>query len=76
MVGGLVLGLAIVLFLEFRDTSVRSERDIWAFLDLPVLTSISLSDQVPTEDPSGRNWLRRIFLQRVKRSQLPEVAKA
>ncbi len=71
LAGGLVLGLAIVLLLEFRDTSMRNERDIWAFLDLPVLTSISLSDQVPADGPTGRNWLRRIFLQRVKRSQIP-----
>lgn len=76
LVGGLALGLAIVLLLEFRDTSVRSERDIWAFLELPVLTSISLSDQVLLQNPPGRNWLKRIFLQRVKRSQVAEPAKA
>lgn len=75
--GGLVLGLAIVLLLEFRDTSMRSERDVWAFLELPVLTTISLSDQIPAADgPSGRNWISRIFLQRVKRSQIAEPAKA
>ncbi|WP_419805739.1 GumC family protein [Terriglobus sp.] len=76
LAGGLVLGLAVVLLLEFRDTSMRTERDVWAFLDLPVLTSISLSDQVPSDGPTGRSWLTRIFLQRVKRSDLAGSAKA
>ena len=76
LASGLILGLAIVLLLEFRDTSMRSERDVWAFLDLPVLSSISLSDQVPVDGPVGRNWLTRIFLQRVKRTALPAPAKA
>lgn len=76
LVAGAVLGFGIVLLMEFRDTSMRTERDVWAFLDLPVLTSISLSDQVPADGPTGRNWLSRIFLQRVKRSDLSAAAKA
>src|SRR6185437_8797521 len=28
---GLFMGLLIVAFLEYRDTALRSERDIWAF---------------------------------------------
>ena len=76
LAGGLALGLAVVLLLEFRDTSMRNERDIWAFLDLPVLTSISLSDEVPADGPDGRNWFKRIFLQRIRRSALPTPAKA
>lgn len=74
--GGLILGLAIVILLEFRNTAMRTERDIWAFLELPVLTSISLSPDVPAEPMAGRGWISRIFLQRVKRSQLSEPAKA
>ena len=75
LAGGFVLGLGIVLLLEFRDTSMRSERDVWAFLDLPVLTSISLSEDVPSE-PTSRGWFRRIFLQRVKRTDMAAPAKA
>ena len=76
LVGGLVLGLAIVLLLEFRDTSMRSERDVWAFLELPVLSSLSLSDQVPSDGMTSRGWLSRVFLQRVRRSGTPAPAKA
>jgi polysaccharide chain length determinant protein (PEP-CTERM system associated) len=38
--GGLALGLALTLFLETQDTSMRSERDVEIALRLPVLVSI------------------------------------
>jgi len=37
---GLALGLALMLFLETQDTSMRSERDVEIALRLPVLVSI------------------------------------
>lgn len=37
---GLALGLMIVGLLEYRDASLRSERDIWAFTKLPTLAVI------------------------------------
>ncbi len=39
---GLILGLAIVALLEYRDTAIRSDRDLWAFTKLPTLGTISL----------------------------------
>lgn len=38
--GGLALGLGLALWLELRDKSVRSEADVIALLDLPVLTQV------------------------------------
>jgi uncharacterized protein involved in exopolysaccharide biosynthesis len=38
--GGLVLGLALAMWLEFRDKSVRTEADVIALLGLPVLTQV------------------------------------
>jgi capsular polysaccharide biosynthesis protein len=38
--GGLVLGLALATWLEFRDKSVRTEADVIALLGLPVLTQV------------------------------------
>ena len=32
-----VLGLLIVAWMEYRDTALRTERDIWAFTKLPTL---------------------------------------
>ncbi len=73
---GFFVGLILIALLEFKDTSIRNERDIWAFLQLPVLTSVSLSDDVPTiVTRTGRNWFKRIFFQRVRRSTVPEPAK-
>ncbi|MDW5267480.1 MAG: Wzz/FepE/Etk N-terminal domain-containing protein [Edaphobacter sp.] len=54
-VGGLALGILIVGLIEYRDTAVRSERDIWAFTKLPTLGVIGFSsDDEPA--PSQRRW--------------------
>ena len=54
---GLLLGAGIAGFLEYRDTSLRSERDVWAFTKLPTLATISLLD-VPETSKPGRLWGR------------------
>jgi uncharacterized protein involved in exopolysaccharide biosynthesis len=38
--GGLVLGIGLGLLLELRDKSLRSESDVIAALDLPVLSQV------------------------------------
>jgi polysaccharide chain length determinant protein (PEP-CTERM system associated) len=38
--GGLALGLIVVLWLEMRDKSIRTEQDVIAALDLPMLVSV------------------------------------
>ena len=38
--GGLALGLGLAMWLELRDQSVRTERDVLAVLDLPVLSQV------------------------------------
>jgi polysaccharide chain length determinant protein (PEP-CTERM system associated) len=58
LAGGLGLGLLIVALLEYLDTAVRSERDIWAFTKLPTLGVIGFSgahEQVMTK----RRWFGR-----------------
>jgi polysaccharide chain length determinant protein (PEP-CTERM system associated) len=40
LAGGLVLGLLMAGLLEYRDTAMRTERDIWAFTKLPTLAVI------------------------------------
>lgn len=74
LAAGLALGLLIIALLEFKDTSMRNERDVWAFMQLPVLTTISLSDGVALEGSPRRNWLKRIFLKRVPRTSAPAQA--
>ena len=43
---GLFLGMLIAGLLEYRDTSLRDERDIWAFTKLPTLAIISHVDDL------------------------------
>lgn len=55
---GLFLGLLIVGTLEYLDTAVRSERDIWAFTKLPTLGVIAFNGE-PELIKSRRKWFRR-----------------
>jgi polysaccharide chain length determinant protein (PEP-CTERM system associated) len=55
LVGGIALGLLIVGLIEYSDTALRSERDIWAFTKLPTLAVIGLSGDV--QPPAAkRRW--------------------
>lgn len=52
---GLVLSCGISALLEYRDTALRSERDVWAFTHLPTLAIISVAHG--DENHAGR-WTR------------------
>ena len=51
--GGLVLGLMIVAFLEYKDTALRTERDVWAFTKLPTLAVIAYSGELNRKSSKG-----------------------
>lgn len=53
---GLVFGLAISALLEYRDTAVRDERDIYAFTKLPTLACISYVDGLPAPRTQRKHW--------------------
>jgi capsular polysaccharide biosynthesis protein len=53
---GLLLGLLLAAMLEYRDTSLRNERDIWAFTKLPTLAIISHIDGLPQPVKPRRRW--------------------
>lgn len=56
---GLILGTMLVAWREYRDTAVRSERDVWAFTKLPTLGVISFSVNNPEGPaPSAGRWPR------------------
>ena len=50
---GLIVGLAIVAFLEYKDTALRTERDVWAFTQLPTLAVIAYSGELNTKSSKG-----------------------
>jgi polysaccharide chain length determinant protein (PEP-CTERM system associated) len=43
---GLALGLLFAALLEYRDTSLRNESDIWAFTKLPTLAVVSYINEL------------------------------
>jgi polysaccharide chain length determinant protein (PEP-CTERM system associated) len=55
---GLALSMLIVWLLEYRDTSLRNERDIMAFTKLPTLAMISHINHFPQPPKSRRRWMR------------------
>jgi protein tyrosine kinase modulator len=63
-VSGLFLGLIFAGLLEYRDTSLRNERDIWAFTKLPTLALLSHIEGLPkpaaTDNPKHRNLFSRM----------------
>lgn len=61
---GLILGLLITGLLEYRDTSLRNERDILAFTKLPTLAVISYIDALPQVEAGRKSWFR---LRRINR---------
>jgi uncharacterized protein involved in exopolysaccharide biosynthesis len=53
LAAGLLIGLLTVGWIEYRDTAIRTERDLWAFTRLPTLAVISLSG---SSAPVKRHW--------------------
>jgi capsular polysaccharide biosynthesis protein len=53
LLAGLATGLLFVALLEYKDTALRSERDIWAFTQLPTLAVIAWSGEIADIKPTG-----------------------
>jgi uncharacterized protein involved in exopolysaccharide biosynthesis len=64
LASGLLLGLLLSALLEYRDTSLRNERDIWAFTKLPTLAVVSLIDDLARS--SKRERLGKLFSRSAK----------
>jgi len=61
LAGGLILGIMLVAWREYRDTAMRSERDVWAFTKLPTLGVISFSGEgmEPASKTGGWRFRKR-----------------
>jgi len=64
LASGLILGLLLSALLEYRDTSLRNERDVWAFTKLPTLAVVSLIDDLAR--PSAWSKRRKLFSRMAK----------
>ncbi|HEY4378736.1 MAG TPA: Wzz/FepE/Etk N-terminal domain-containing protein [Acidobacteriaceae bacterium] len=62
--GGLALGLLIAGLLEYKDTALQGERDVWEFTQLPTLAVIAWSgDAADNKKPS---LMKRLFSRKSK----------
>jgi uncharacterized protein involved in exopolysaccharide biosynthesis len=61
LAAGLAIGILLAAYLEYRDKSLRSERDVWAFTKLPTLGIIALSQStaVSASAGNGNGWFKR-----------------
>jgi polysaccharide chain length determinant protein (PEP-CTERM system associated) len=66
--GGIFFGVLLTGLLEYRDTSLRSERDVWAFTKLSTLAVISHIDGMPQSAAPSR-W--KLFTRYNKPTELP-----
>ncbi|MGA8940525.1 MAG: hypothetical protein WB439_15290, partial [Acidobacteriaceae bacterium] len=63
---GLGLGLLLIAFLEYKDKSLRTERDVWSFTKLPTLATIAL-----IEEKKGAGFLRGSMSDVLKKNAKP-----
>lgn len=58
LAAGLVVGLGAAAFLEYKNTAIRSDRDVYAFLKLPTLATISVAGDIAAMPSSSERRLR------------------
>ncbi|HET8667207.1 MAG TPA: Wzz/FepE/Etk N-terminal domain-containing protein [Terriglobales bacterium] len=68
LAGGLFLGIGLALLLEWKDKSLRNERDVLHFLKLPTLALL------PSVDETAPNVRRGLFAKRRKKLAADAVA--
>jgi len=67
LAAGLGLGLVIAGLLEYRDTALRTERDVWAFTQLPTLAVIAWLSGMQESKPGMLGRLKRLFTKTPKK---------
>jgi uncharacterized protein involved in exopolysaccharide biosynthesis len=65
---GFVVGLVLSAILEYNDTSLRTEQDVWAFTKLPTLAVIAYAGEIgsPSGGPSILTRIKRIFARKTR----------
>ena len=59
---GLGLGVLVIAFLEYKDKSLRTERDVWTFTKLPTLATIALI-------PEAKGSVKSSFGSKIKKKK-------
>jgi hypothetical protein len=68
---GLALGLGLALWLELRDKSIRTQADVEAALELPMLVAVPWVVETVAENGNGK----RYFWKRDKQQGEKETAR-
>ena len=58
---GAFLGLLIVALLEYQDTALRTEREVWDFTHLPTLAVIAWSGETEPANAVRQGFFKRLF---------------
>ena len=74
LAAGLAFGLGIVGLLEYRNTALRTERDVWAFTQLPTLAVIAYAPEMGAAGEQNVPWFKRFKL-RPKPKTEPAMAR-
>ena len=69
---GIAFGMLIVALLEYKDTALRTERDIWDFTQLPTLAIIAWSGDVANIQPTKISRLKRLFSRKPSKDLLAD----
>ena len=70
---GVGLGMLIVALLEYRDTALRTERDVWAFTQLPTLAVIAWSAGMDDDKPGRLARLKRLFSRKTPKNLVADA---
>ncbi len=73
LAAGLALGLLISALIEYRNTALRNERDVWAFTKLPTLAVIAWSGDVAESKPGSFSRLRNPFSRKPPQNSLTQT---
>jgi polysaccharide chain length determinant protein (PEP-CTERM system associated) len=75
LIVGFGVGLALVAFLEYKNTALRTERDVWAFTQLPTLAVIAYSGVLerPGEKPSILSRIKHLFSRKKATEELQKA---
>ncbi len=69
---GIVLGTLIVALLEYKDTALRTERDIWDFTQLPTLAVVAWSGDIANMKPGKFARLKQLFSRKPSKDMLAD----
>lgn len=73
LAAGLLLGILIVAFVEYKDIALRTERDVWELTRLPTLAVIAWSGEVASARLGPVPHVKRFFGRKTPKDALADA---